>query len=195
MKIDINEINLNDENPRNITDDKFNKLVKSIREFPEMLEIRPIVVDENMTVLGGNMRLKACKAAGLKEVEIYKVEQLTEEQKKEFVIKDNASYGEWDLDVLKDWSKDLLTSSGFDKWETFDIFGDYEFEDRFTGNVEGSNFIEEITDVNQYIKQNIFFFNELMIEFEDDEIKEAIRNIKDDGAFIADLKKIIIQNG
>jgi len=195
MKIDITTIKLNQDNPRSISDKKFNKLVRSIKNFPQMLEIRPIVVDETMTVLGGNMRLKACVAAGLKEVDIYKVENLTEEQKKEFIIKDNATYGEWNLDTLKDWSKELLVSSGFDEWETFDIFGDYEFENRFCGNIEGSNFIEEITDVNYYIKQNIFFFNELMVEFEDDDIKESIKNIKDDGKFVADLKKIIIKHG
>lgn len=82
--IDIEQVKLNPINPRTIKDDKFKKLVKSIKEFPEMLKIRPIVVDDDMVVLGGNMRLKACKEAGLKEVHIIKASKLTEEQKKEF---------------------------------------------------------------------------------------------------------------
>ena len=85
MEIEINKIKLNLNNPRNINKDKFDKLVKSIKDFPEMLKIRPIVVDETMMVLGGNMRLKACKDAGFKEVHIIKADDLTEEQKKEFI--------------------------------------------------------------------------------------------------------------
>ena len=84
-KVKIENVKPNSENPRIIKDDKYKKLVKSIREFPEMLEIRPIVVDNDGVVLGGNMRLKACKEAGLKEVPIIKASELTEEQKKEFI--------------------------------------------------------------------------------------------------------------
>src|ERR1035437_5900023 len=94
--IQIDQVKLNPNNPRTIKDDKFKKLVKSIKEFPEMLKIRPIVVDDDMIVLGGNMRLKACISAGLKEVHIIKASNLTEEQKKEFIVKDNIGYGEWD---------------------------------------------------------------------------------------------------
>lgn len=115
-KINIKAIKPNNENPRYITDSKFKKLVKSIKEFPEMLETRPLVVDENMVVLGGNMRLKALKAAGVFEVPIHQVKGWTDEQKKEFIIKDNLGYGEWDWDIvandwdltkLKDWGLDL----------------------------------------------------------------------------------------
>ena len=97
-------------NPRFITDQKFKKLIKSIKEFPEMLEIRPIVVDETMTILGGNMRLKAIKAAGIFETWVYIQKGLTEEQKKEFIIKDNSGFGSWDWDILaNEWdAKDLV---------------------------------------------------------------------------------------
>jgi hypothetical protein len=100
MKVKISQIVSNQENPRTIKDFKFQKLVKSIKEFPEMLEKRPIVVDENMVVLGGNMRLRACQEAGLEEIDILVAEGWTDGQKKEFVIKDNLNYGEWDWDYL-----------------------------------------------------------------------------------------------
>ena len=99
-KVKISEVKSNPSNPRLIKDDKFKKLVKSIQDFPQMLELRPIVVDENNIVLGGNMRLKACKEAGLKDVYIVKAENLTEEQKQEFIVKDNVGFGEWDWDML-----------------------------------------------------------------------------------------------
>jgi ParB-like chromosome segregation protein Spo0J len=112
-KVKITEVKNNPKNPRLIKDDKFRKLVKSIQEFPQMLELRPIVVDENNIVLGGNMRLKACKEAGLKEVYIVKAEGLTELQKDEFIVKDNVGFGEWDWDMLaNEWDAELLNDWG-----------------------------------------------------------------------------------
>jgi len=99
-KVNIASIKPNDENPRFITDAKFKKLIKSIKSFPEMLEARPLVVDENMMVLGGNMRLKALKSAGIFEVPVYQVFGWSEEKKKEFIIKDNLNYGNWDWDII-----------------------------------------------------------------------------------------------
>lgn len=114
-KIEIEKVKMNPNNPRMIKNDKFRKLVKSIKEFPEMLEVRPIVVDDDMVVLGGNMRLKACKEAGLKEVYIIKFSDLSEEKKKEFIVKDNVGYGEWDFDLLLDeWDKEQLIEWGLD---------------------------------------------------------------------------------
>jgi len=118
MKVDklkISEVKTNPKNPRLIKDDKFKKLVKSIQDFPQMLELRPIVVDENNIVLGGNMRLKACKEAGLKEVFIVKADNLTEQQKDEFIVKDNVGFGEWDWDILaNEWEVDKLEEWGLD---------------------------------------------------------------------------------
>lgn len=115
MLVDISKVKGNTNNPRIIKDDKFKKLVKSIKEFPEMLELRPIVVDEDMIVLGGNMRLKACIEAGLKEVHITVADNLTEEQKKEFIVKDNVGFGEWDWDMIaNEWDTDLLEDWGLD---------------------------------------------------------------------------------
>jgi hypothetical protein len=126
MLVDISKVKGNTNNPRIIKDDKFKKLVKSIKEFPEMLELRPIVVDENMIVLGGNMRLKACIEAGLKEVHITIADNLTEEQKKEFIVKDNVGFGEWDWDMIaNEWDTDLLEDWGLDL-PIFDLEPDYE---------------------------------------------------------------------
>lgn len=114
-KVKISEVKLNPNNPRIIKDDKFAKLVKSIQELPEMLEIRPIVVNSDMVVLGGNMRLKACKEAGLKEVPIIVADNLTEEQQREFLIKDNVSGGEWDFEMLaNEWDVEQLEDWGLD---------------------------------------------------------------------------------
>lgn len=111
----ISNIRPNPENPRVIKDEKFAKLVKSIKEFPEMLELRPIVVNDEMVVLGGNMRLKACIEAGLTEVPIIKASSLTPDQQKEFIIKDNVGFGEWDWDVLaNDWDAEKLTDWGLE---------------------------------------------------------------------------------
>lgn len=113
MKVKLTDIIPNPNNPRLIKDDKFKKLVESIKGFPEMLKLRPIVVNDQMVVLGGNMRLKACKEAGLKEVEIIKASDLTEEQQKEFIIKDNVGFGEWDWDMIaNEWDAEQVTEWG-----------------------------------------------------------------------------------
>jgi len=118
VKIKIHRIKTNPENPRLIKDRKFKKLVKSIKEFPEMLKLRPIVVDENNIILGGNMRYKASIDAGLKEIYAIQADDLTEDQKKEFIIKDNVGFGEWDWDILanqwdlkklEDWGLNIIS--------------------------------------------------------------------------------------
>jgi DNA modification methylase len=114
-QVSISEVKPNPNNPRIIKDDKFAKLVQSIKDFPKMLEIRPIVVNSDMIVLGGNMRLKACKEAGLKKVHIIKADDLTEEQQREFIIKDNVSGGEWDWEQLaNEWDVEQLDAWGLD---------------------------------------------------------------------------------
>ena len=110
----ITQIKPNPNNPRIIKDHKFKLLVKSIQEFPQMLELRPIVIDENNIVLGGNMRLKACIEAGLTEVPV-KVATLTEQQKNEFIIKDNVGFGEWDWsDIANNWEIEQINDWGLD---------------------------------------------------------------------------------
>jgi DNA modification methylase len=115
QNVPINTVKANPNNPRIIKDDKFAKLVKSINEFPQMLKLRPIVVNDDMVVLGGNMRLKACKEAGLKEIPIIKASELTEQQQKEFIVKDNVGYGEWDWnDLANNWDAEQLQDWGLD---------------------------------------------------------------------------------
>jgi ParB-like chromosome segregation protein Spo0J len=160
-KLKLSEIKNNPNNPRIIKDDKFKKLVQSIKDFPEMLDIRPIVVNNDMIVLGGNMRLKACKEAGLKEVPVIIASDLTEEQQREFIIKDNISGGQWDFDLLaNEWDLEEL-----DKWG-LDISD-------FNVNEE----IEEISDINM---------NENFIIKCDNvqEIKELQRLLKTNGTKI-----------
>jgi len=113
--INIQEVRPNENNPRFIKDYKFKKLVKSIKEFPQMLKLRPIVVNSDMVVLGGNMRLKACKEAGLKEVWVLKADELTEQQQREFIVKDNVGFGEWDWDILgNEWDTQQLEDWGLE---------------------------------------------------------------------------------
>jgi len=144
MKVEIKKVIPNPSNPRIIKDDKFKKLVNSIKEFPQMLELRPIVVDSNMVVLGGNMRLRACQAAGLREVDILIADKLTDAQKAEFIIKDNIGFGEWNWDLLaNEWDVDLLNDWGLELWNPeqsadyslLDEAGDYEDE---IANMEGN---------------------------------------------------------
>jgi hypothetical protein len=113
--VKLSEVKSNPNNPRIIKDDKFRKLVNSIQEFPKMLEIRPIVVNADMIVLGGNMRLKACKEAGLKEVPVIFADDLTEDEQKQFIIKDNVGFGEWDWDMIaNEWEADQIEEWGLD---------------------------------------------------------------------------------
>lgn len=113
--VPIASVTPNPNNPRVIKDDKFKKLVQSIKDFPEMLRLRPIVVNAEMVVLGGNMRLKACQAAGLTEVPTILASGLTDEQQREFIIKDNVGFGEWDWDALANtWDAEELDAWGLD---------------------------------------------------------------------------------
>ena len=105
--VKVSQIRLNLDNPRTITGPGLEKLIKSIRDFPEMMELREIVVDENMVVLGGNMRLLALQKSGVKDCIAKIVKGLTDEQKREFIIKDNAVFGEWDFDLLANSWADL----------------------------------------------------------------------------------------
>ena len=118
MQVDIKKLVPNASNPRNIKDKKFKQLVQSIKAFPEMLELRPIVVDEGMVILGGNMRHKACIEAGLNKVHIKIAKGLTDEQKKEFIVKDNVGFGQWEWDMLaNEWDNVKLGDWGLDIWQ------------------------------------------------------------------------------
>jgi hypothetical protein len=159
-KVAIGEVKLSPYNPRVIKNDKFKKLMKSIMEFPEMLELRPMVVDEDMIVLGGNMRLRACMELGIQEVPVVKAVGLTDEQKKEFVIKDNAAFGEWDWDLLANqWEIQDLSDWGLD------IPASYFDED-----VEPQFDMDELdkdldTYINSKVKQITMYFDNQQYEY------------------------------
>jgi ParB-like chromosome segregation protein Spo0J len=173
-KVKISEVKMNPNNPRVIKDDKFSKLVRSIQEFPKMLEIRPIVVNSDMIVLGGNMRLKACKEAGLKEVPIILADNLTEDEQKQFIIKDNVGFGEWDWDMLaNEWEAELLEEWGLSipNWgETpdYSILDDEDVSD-------------QLDDMTNGVKKAI------QIEFDLEHYEEAFELVKfwrEQGAYV-----------
>lgn len=114
----LKDIKPNKTNPRTIKDDKFRKLVNSIRDFPKMMELRPMVIDSDGTVLGGNMRLKALQELGYTDVPdtwVKRASELTDEEKQRFIIADNVGFGEWDWDALgSDWDAFDLTEWGID---------------------------------------------------------------------------------
>ena len=114
----ITDIKINPKNPRIIKDDRFKKLVKSIEEFPKMMKLRPIVVDGEGVVLGGNMRLKALQYLKFKEIPdewVKRADELTEDEKKRFIIEDNVGFGDWDFDALaNEWDAQLLEDWGLD---------------------------------------------------------------------------------
>lgn len=116
-KADIKTLIPNEENPRLIKEHAFKKLVKSIKEFPEMLEYRPIIVDDENVILAGNMRYRACMEAGLKKVPTIVAKDLSKEQKNQLIIKDNQNFGEWDWDMLADnWKQEDLVAWGFEPY-------------------------------------------------------------------------------
>ena len=166
IKINIDKIKNNPDNPRVIKDYKFDKLVKSIKDFPEMLRLRPIVVDENNIILGGNMRYKAAVKAGLKEVYAIQAEDLTDKQKQEFIIKDNSNFGEWDWDILaNEWNVKDLTEWGLDVPilnEKLEVIGDEKPEIEIT---------EEILEEHNYI---VFTFDNQL----DWQVAKDLLNIK-----------------
>ena len=119
--VKINTVKSNPDNPRLIKDNKFQKLVTSLKEFPEMAAVRPIVVNTDMVVLGGNMRLKAMKEAGWKDVPI-EIVDWSEDKQREFIVKDNVGFGEWNWDDLaNEWNAEDLESWGLDVWQPDDF--------------------------------------------------------------------------
>jgi len=149
----ISDIKTNPNNPRTIKDEKFAKLVESIRTFPKMLELRPIVVNADMVVLGGNMRLKACKEAGLKTVPIIQADDLTPEQQSEFIIKDNVGFGEWDWKLLEsDWDAEKLTEWGLDvpDFEATELEAEEDDFDVPDGGTETDIVLGDLFEIGQH---------------------------------------------
>lgn len=155
----LSNIKVNPSNPRLIKDEKFKKLVNSIREFPKMMELRPIIVDENMIIQGGNMRFKAIKELGMKEIPDSWVKQasdLTEEEKRRFIIADNVGFGEWDNDILtNEWDSVELEEWGMD-------LPDYE-------DLTGKDYIDESENFDLEQAKELDFYDEfIIIKFKDE---------------------------
>lgn len=128
-RVNIKEIKPNDSNPRFITESEFKKLIKSIKEFPEMLEVKPLIVNKNMVVIGGNQRLEALKSLGYFEIPIQQVDW-DEKKQREFTIKDNTHYGSWDYDALgNSWQSDDLVDWGLNVWNPDDDYFDIDDEE------------------------------------------------------------------
>lgn len=178
--VKIAEVKSNPSNPRVIKDDKFKKLVKSIQEFPQMLELRPIVVNENNVVLGGNMRLRACQEIKMKQIPIVKASALTEEQQKEFIIKDNVGFGEWDWDDLaNEWDAEKLEDWGLDLWKApaevdYSILDDEDLDGELQDMVNGvkkaiqiefePEHYEDAQELVKFFRNNKVYVGGLLIE-------------------------------
>lgn len=161
--IKLYKLKSNPNNPRIIKDDKFEKLVNSIKDFPEMLEKRPIVVDENLMVLGGNMRLRASKEAGLKDVWVDIAEGWSEQQKEAFIIKDNVGFGDWEWDILANgWDSVQLKDWGLDVWQNLD---DTDLEDFFTEDKEEAETDNKNKIILEYSEEDFNKVNESFKKF------------------------------
>lgn len=179
-KVNIKEIKPNENNPRIISDYKFKNLVKSIKDFPEMLEKRPLVVDEDMVVLGGNMRLKALQQAGMKEVHVDVAKDWTDEQKKEFIIKDNLSFGEWDWDILSnEWETKELDDWGM-QVPYYEDEPDYSL-------LDDEDLSEQLSEMQSNVKKAI------QIPFDNDDYETAFELIKFFRERDYNLGKLIIE--
>jgi len=177
MIVKVKDLKANPNNPRYIRDEKFEKLKKSIQDFPEMLKLRPVVVDDDMMVLGGNMRLKALTELGIEEVEVIKAKDLTEKQKAEFIIKDNVGFGDWDWDMLaNEWDNTQLGEWGLDLWNPEEDV-DYSL-------LDDEDLSNELSDMTNGVKKAI------QIEFElehYDEAAELVKFWREQGAYVGGM--------
>ena len=163
-KVAIGELKPNPNNPRIIKDDKFKKLVQSIKDLPEMAEVRPVVVNTDMVVLGGNMRLKAMREAGWKEVPI-EVVDWDEDKQRQFIIKDNVSGGEWDWEMLANqWNAEELQDWGLDVWKA-PVEVDYSI-------LDDDDLSDQIDDMASNVMKAI------QIEFEAEHYEQAFELVK-----------------
>lgn len=206
LTLDINELTLTEKNPRTISKKDFAVLKKSIKDFPSMLEVREIVVDENNRVLGGHQRIKALQAQGKNKVKVKRVSGWTEEQKDEFMIKDNIANGDWDNDKLanqwdknklEEWGLPLKVASSGDYKELLDVSIPYytpaekapDIED-LADTSETDELAEEITNtkmpdrLRKVMLMRAAFFTEFDFQkiadyysYADDDIKELMKRL------------------
>jgi hypothetical protein len=180
----ISKLKSNPSNPRVIKDEKFKKLVKSLQDFPEMMEKRPMVcvtdVDGKLYPLGGNMRLRAIQELGMKEIPetwVMMADDWTEDKRREFTIKDNVGFGEWEWDQLaNEWNSDLLVEWGLDVWQQEQEV-DYSL-------LDDEDVDSELSDMANGVKRAI------QIEFEKEHYEEAYELVKfwrEQGAYVGKM--------
>lgn len=179
-KMKISEIKLNKKNPRLIKDYKFEKLKKSITEFPKMLELRPIIIDNDNIILGGNMRYQALKDLGYKELPdnwVKKSSELSEEEKQRFIIADNVGFGDWDWDIIaNEWDTELIADWGLDV-PSFEVDVDYSI-------LDDQDTDQQLQDMTDGVKKAI------QIEFESEHYDEAYQLVKfwrEKGAYVGKM--------
>lgn len=170
----INKLSQNEINPRYIEDERFEKLKQSISEFPKMLELRPIIYDPNtMQILGGNMRYRALVALGYKDIPntwLKSAADLSEEEKRRFIIEDNVGFGEWDWEIIQE------------KWDVREVenwgveIPGFEYDNEFPG-------INLPTGSKEPYQQMTFTFADMQADF----VKNAIMEIKKSEAFNSDF--------
>ena len=173
----VSQIKSNPNNPRVIKDDRFRKLVKSIEEFPKMMELRPMVVNADNIVLGGNMRLKALKELGYTDIPdewVKRADELTEEETRRFIIADNVGFGEHDWDLLaNEWKSEELAEWGLDVWQPEEEV-DYSI-------LDDDDLSEDLNDMTNGVKKAI------QIPFELEHYEEAFELVKhwrEQGAYV-----------
>ena len=185
-EIDISNVKPNENNPRQITEENYERLKSSLQEFPEMLQTRPLIVDENNVLIGGNQRLKVLKELGWNSVPVERVTGWSEEKKKQFIAKDNLVYGDWDYELLKsdEWKEMPLEEWGIHlpEWGIFDE----EDEDLEEPKIE-----EEINANAGEVRSVMFLFK----AEEYTEIQEKLRNAREhyDVTNNSDLLKIFLE--
>lgn len=178
----IKDIKSNPNNPRVIRDDKFKKLVRSIKEFPKMMELRPMVIDENNIVLGGNMRLKALKELNYTEIPnewIKSAKDLSEDEQKRFIIADNVGFGEHDWEMLKmEWDVDELQDWGIESFR-------FEEEEEIDYSLlDDEDLGDQIDDMQSNVMKGILF------EFEKEDyevVYEIVKQLRSKDVYMGKL--------
>lgn len=217
----LNEIKPNKANPRVIKDDKFKKLVRSLQSFPEMMQKRPIVVDSDMTILGGNMRYKALveiygKSGEIPDEWVTTADGWTDEQKREFIIKDNASFGEWNnIELLEEWTREELSEWGVDVPELRETekLSDVKFESvyyqpknmpniKLEDCIDTRKYDEKIAAINEYELSEqqkgvlrMFAYRFIKIDFESVANYYAFCADDEEKKAIERLRLVLVDNG
>jgi len=178
MKIKVSQLNTYENNPRIIDTHKYEALKKSLTDFPDMMNVRPIIIDENNTILAGNMRYRALVELGNKDVEVKQVTNFTDKQKQELVIKDNISFGEWDEEVIQDkfpqfndwFGKTTIDYSILDYEDLEDEIDNYESNVKKAMHIKVDMLKDDALRYNKHFRERNIYVGGLLLE--------ELRNVK-----------------